>query len=285
MHRSGSTARIITSLCFAAVCAMSSAAQSQPDSQAGAQLGEQSALAGKQAQGANTQKTTETSPSELTMFVNGTLINAELTGSLDSKKVKPGDAINARTVTDLKTNDGRTVLPKGTKITGHVTQASARGAGQPESSLGLVFDKAILKSGQEIPLNASVQAVGAPSSSSFDTNQASTGEPAGGSRPVPGSGVQGMSQGTSRGGSINGASSTSNGIDDPSAGANPSNTGNANAGQWDANTRGVVGLHNLSLNTAVGSTGQSAVIKSTGKNVHLDSGTRLLLVTGPVASH
>src|ERR1700692_4024891 len=157
MYRLGSTTKIITSLSFAAVCAIGSAAQSQPDSQAGAQLGEQSALAGKQAQGANTQKTTETSPTELTTFVTGTLINSELTGSLDSKKVKPGDAINARTVTDLKTNDGRTVLPKGTKIIGHVTQASARGAGQPESSLGLIFDKAILKSGQATPLTASVQ--------------------------------------------------------------------------------------------------------------------------------
>ena len=101
---------------------------------------------------------------------------------------------------------------------------------------------------------------------------------------MPGSGVQGSSQGTSRGGSINGASSTSNGLDDPSAGANPSNTGNANAGHWDANTRGVVGLHNLSLNSA-GGDAQGSVLKSTGKTVKLDGGTRLLLVTGAVAPH
>jgi hypothetical protein len=204
----------------------------------------------------------------------------ELTGSLDSKKAKPGDVVNARTVSDLKTNDGRTVLPKDTKIVGHVTQASARGAGQPESSLGLVFDKAILKSGQEIPLNAAVQAVGAPPSNAFD-NQAPAGEPIGGSRPAaPGGGVQSGSQ-ASRGGSINGASSSPNGIGDPSVGANPSNTEKSNAGQWDSNTRGVVGLHNMSLNAE----GQGSVIKSTGKNVHLDKETKLLLVTGAVASH
>src|ERR1700732_4965777 len=107
MYRLGFTKKIITSLCFAALCAMGSAAQSQPDSQAGAQLGEQSALAGKQAQGANTQKTTEKSPTEVTTFVAGTLINAELASSLDSKKVKAGDTVNARTATDLKTTDGR----------------------------------------------------------------------------------------------------------------------------------------------------------------------------------
>ena len=283
MYKLGSTAKIITSLSFAAFCAIGSAAQSQPDSQAGAQLGEQSALAGKQAQGAYTQKSTETSPTELTTFVAGTLINAELNGSLDSKKVKPGDAVNAHTATDLKTNDGRIVLPKGTKIIGRVTQASARGAGGPESSLGLVFDKAILKSGQEIPLNAAVQAVGAAPSGSFD-NSLPAGEPLGGTRPAaPGGGVQGTSQGTSRGGTVNGASSTPNGIGDPSAGVNsPPNTESVNSGQWDANTRGVVGLHNLSLNAA--GEGQGSVIKSTGKNVKLDSGTRLLLVTGAVPS-
>ena len=83
---------------------------------------------------------------------------------------------------------------------------------------------------------------------------------------------------------MNGASSTPNGMGDPSAGTNPPNTGNANAGQWDANTRGVVGLHNLSLNSA-GGEAQGSVLKSSGKNVHLDSGTRLLLVTGAVAGH
>src|SRR6202171_2841387 len=192
MYRLGFTAKIISSVWFADICAVGLAAQSQPDSQAGAQLGEQSALGGKQAQGANTQKTTETSPNELTTFVAGTIINAELTGSLDSKKVKPGDAVNARTTTDLKSADGRTILPRGTKIIGHVTQASARNAGQPDSSLGLVFDKAILKNGQEIPLNAAgVQALGAPPSSAFDTNQSPAGEPtAAGSRSAPGNSGQ-----------------------------------------------------------------------------------------------
>jgi hypothetical protein len=285
MYRLRSTSKIIILLSFAAVYAISVGAQSQPDSQAGAQLGEQSALAGKQAQGANTQKTTETSPNELTTFVAGTLISAELTSSLDSKKVKPGDAVNARAETDLKSTDGRIILPKATKISGHVTQASARNAGQPDSSLGLVFDKAILKSGQEILLNAAgVQALGAPPSSSFDTNQAPAGEPAGGTRGAPGNG----GQATSRGGGGMGAPPSApapRSTDDPYGGANPPDPGNANAGRWDANTRGVVGLRNLSLNTAAGSNEQGSVITSTGKNVHLDSGTRLLLVTGAVASH
>jgi len=83
---------------------------------------------------------------------------------------------------------------------------------------------------------------------------------------------------------MNGASSTPNGIGDPSVGANSADTTNSNAaGQWDGNTRGVVGMRNLSLNAA--GEGQGSVIKSNGKNVKLDSGTRLLLVTGAVAPH
>jgi hypothetical protein len=276
MYRLKFIANIITALCFAAVCTMGVAAQSQPDSQAGAQLGEQSALAGKQGQGANTQKTTEKSPSEVTTFAAGTLINAELAGSLDSKKVKPGALVNARAASDLKTADGRIILAKGTKIVGHVTQASAKSAGQPDSTLGLAFDKAILKNGQEIPLNAAVQAVGASPSSAYD-NQAPGGAPAG---PAPGSAAGAP---TLRGnGGMNGGASAPTRTADPSAGVSSPDATNSNAGPWDPNTHGVVGLRNLSLNSAGG--GQGSVITSTGKNVHLDSGTRLILVTGAATS-
>jgi hypothetical protein len=85
---------------------------------------------------------------------------------------------------------------------------------------------------------------------------------------------------------MNGASSASAAgrTEDPyGSGANPPDAGNANTGSWDANTRGAVGMRNLSLNAA--SDGKGSVINSTAKNVHLDSGTRLLLVTGAVASH
>jgi hypothetical protein len=282
MYRLESTAKIITALCFAAVCAIGSVAQSQPDSQAGAQLGEQSALAGKQAQGENTQKATEKSPNEVTAFITGTVIDAELTSSLDSKKVKPGDTVKARAASNLKSADGRTILPKGTNIIGRVTQASARSAGQPESSLSLVFDKAILKNGPEITLNAGVQAVGAPPSSAFHTNQPATAERPVGAATGPGNGGP-VNRGN---GGMGGASSApaAGRTDDPyPGGVNPPDAGNANTGQWDANTRGVVGLHSLSLNPA--GDGKGSVITSTGKNVRLDSGTRLLLVTGTVASH
>jgi hypothetical protein len=288
MFRIGSIANITTkmtiTLCFAAVCAMFSAAQSQPDAQAGAQLGEQSALAGKQAQGANVQKTTEKSESGATSLAAGTAISAELTSSLDSKKLKAGDEVKARTTDALKSTDGRTILPKGAQLTGHITQASARGKGQADSSLGLVIDKAILKNGQEIPLNVAIQAVAAPVNS-LDANSSYNEAPMGAGAPA-----QQTDRGTMTGstpnnvpGTLNGTTAAAGGAVDNTVNSTTGVAGNAAgvanaAGQFNANSRGVVGLNNLSLSAASGATAEGSVLTSPGKNVHLDSGTRLLLV-------
>jgi hypothetical protein len=275
MKNFGASAKFIAAICLTAGCGMNAAAQSQPDSQAGAQSGEQAALAGREQQGANTQKTTETSPSNVTRFVTGTLINAELASSIDSKKVKQGEAVTARTAEDIKSTDGRTILPKGTKIDGRVTQASARGAGSQESSLGLIFDTATLKSGEKIPLNARIQAVGAAQGSAQDMTQVPNGEPMGGSARGPGNGATAASPGT---GMNRGTPSGPSGVDGSTD--NAMGTSNSNGpGQWNANTKGVVGMRNLSLNSA-GADG--SVISSTGKNVKLDGGTRLILITQDV---
>src|SRR5258708_33896049 len=90
-------------------------------------------------------------------------INRTSKSSSDSKKAKPGQEITAHTVEAVKSTDGRTILPNGTKLIGHVTKASARSNGQGESILAIQFDKAMLKGGQEVPLNnVVIQAIAAP---------------------------------------------------------------------------------------------------------------------------
>src|SRR5215475_13090699 len=93
-------------------------------------------------------------------LASGTAANAVLSQSIDAKKNKPGDPVTART-TEATKSDGKVVIPKGAKLVGHVTEAKARTKGQSESTLGVVFDKAVLKSGEEVPLNMTVQAIGA----------------------------------------------------------------------------------------------------------------------------
>jgi hypothetical protein len=51
------------------------------------------------------------------------------------------------------------------------------------------------------------------------------------------------------------------------------------AGQLSADSRGVFGLPGIGLTSATTGSAMAAIITSTGKNVHLDSGTQLLLVT------
>ena len=56
------------------------------------------------------------------------------------------------------------------------------------------------------------------------------------------------------------------------------------AGQLTSNSRGVFNLNGVSLSSALSSDTQGSVIASAGKNVHLDSGTHMLLVTQAAAS-
>ena len=89
---------------------------------------------------------------------NGSKIDATLATSLDAKRSKPGDEVEARAAEDVK-QDGKVVLKKGTRLVGHVTQAQARAKGQTQSQLGILFDHAVLKNGKEVPFNASIQAL------------------------------------------------------------------------------------------------------------------------------
>src|SRR5579859_323293 len=91
---------------------------------------------------------------------SGTNVQAELTKSLDAKKAKAGDEVTAKVTQDVKSN-GQVVVRKGSKLIGHVTEAKARSQESSESNLGIAFDRAILKDGQEVAFNAVIQAVAA----------------------------------------------------------------------------------------------------------------------------
>ena len=69
------------------------------------------------------------------------------------------------------------------------------------------------------------------------------------------------------------------------AGATRGSLGGLNAaGQLTSNSQGVFGLNGVNLSSAVASNTQGSLITSTSKNVHLDSGTQLLLVVQGQAS-
>src|SRR5258707_13826764 len=129
MYRAG------ISIAVGALFAVGAAAQSETSAQAGAQAGGQASVqAGKtQAQGGASSSTSAAAGAQngqaKAAVANGTAFNAELNSPVDSKKCKPGDEVNARTTEAVKA-EGKTVIPKGAKLVGHVTQASARAKGE-----------------------------------------------------------------------------------------------------------------------------------------------------------
>jgi len=204
----------------------------------------------------------------------GTAINAQLNSSVDSKKAKAGDEVEAHTTEEIK-YAGRTIVPQGTRLEGHVTEATARSKGHSGSTLAIQFDKAIPKKGEEISLNVALVAIAAPQS------DVSGGLPGSGSDPVVGAGAPtaaGSPMGTGR--TPTSAPGTPSYPAGGAAGATTESNGSA---QLPANSRGVYGLKDLKLMAASANGGQTTVITSSGKNVRLNSGTRLLLVAQPEA--
>src|SRR5499433_3908731 len=138
--------------------AASAGAQTQEGAQAGAAAsGQASAQASPHGAQATAKGNSSTNASAQgtqgsAALVDGTAFNATLDKPIDSKKSKAGEPVTAHTTEPVKSG-GKTIIPKGTKMMGHVTQASARANGQADSQLGIVFDKAVMKDGQEMPMN------------------------------------------------------------------------------------------------------------------------------------
>src|ERR1051326_3746682 len=127
---------------------------------------------------------------------SGVILRAELSKSLDAKKAKPGDEVTAKVTQDVMAN-GRVMVRKGSKLIGHVTEAQARTKDNPESHLGIAFDRAVLKNGQQMTLNASLQALAAAPhvASPVSDEGPGLGPPAGAPEPAsgrPGVGVGGV---------------------------------------------------------------------------------------------
>jgi hypothetical protein len=201
----------------------------------------------------------------------GTIIPVELSKTLDAKKVKANDKIEARTAMDLLSH-GQIIIPRNAKVIGHVTEAKAHSKQSPDSVVGITFDRVLMKDGRELPLQAAVQAIGRP----LQTSLPVAGDDSMGSSPggIP-SATQGQ-RGTMSGTSSPTPPSYPGGY--PSRGASGTSqdqTGpvGTSVSPLGSTSQGVVGMRGLSLN----SSGATSVLSSNTDNVHLDSGSQLIL--------
>jgi hypothetical protein len=231
---------------------------------------------------------------------SGTTFEAELSKSVEAKKCKPGDRVEAKATKDVKSSaDGQVIVPKGSRIVGRVTEAKARGEGQAESSLGILFEKAVTKDGREIPLNVVIQAVAASHStlaaesaahdSMAMTSTAGSAAGSGSARAGGGGLVGGV---TSTAGGAVGATTGAVGGVGQTAGATLGATTQTGAGvtgavggvggldatgNFTSSSSGVLGLRGLALQSESAGAASGSVISSSTQNVRLDSGTRFLL--------
>jgi hypothetical protein len=227
---------------------------------------------------------------------SGTSLQAELTKSLDAKKAKPGDEVSAKLTQDVKEN-GKVVLHKGSKLVGHVTEAQAKSKENAESKLGLVFDKAVLKGGEEVAFNGVIQAVAPPVQGALsvagDENSSLSGGMGSGSSMGgghSGGGIAPIGAATSAAGSTVGAvGNTAGSVTNSTGAVNGAvnrTAGVAANGALNSAAHGVVGMQGVDLNTAAAGSAQGSVISSASRNIKLDSGTQMVLqVTGSAAAH
>jgi hypothetical protein len=175
---------------------------------------------------------------------------AALTQTLDSSKLKEGDAVELETVGAFKLPDGR-LVSKGTKLEGHVVAAKARSKGDSESQLTIAFDKLKLTSEKELSLKGDVQAVFPRPDDQLDPSitGAATTASGGSMKGGAGGGDVGM-------------------ITQPRQG---SDMGSSTKPQPVMNTSavGVQGIHDLSL--------ENGVLTSKGKSVKLGRGLRMVI--------
>jgi hypothetical protein len=218
---------------------------------------------------------------------SGAMTNAVLSGSLDAKKAKPGDPVTAKTSEQTTTADG-VVIPKGTKLMGHVTEAKATGKGEGESALGFTFDRAVLKDGREIPLQGTVRALAAAEGAASAADSGAALEGAGTARGTAGNTAGGALGGV--GGTVGGALGTTGRVAGGvtgSVGSGVGATGRVLSGSAGAvggvNSRGMLGTESQGvfglrgMNLTQSAAGSGSLVTSTGRNVQLESGTRMLL--------
>jgi hypothetical protein len=238
-------------------------------------------------------------------------VTGELESKLDSKSATVGEPVVLKTTEKMKTADGF-VIPKGSRLIGHVTEVHAHAKGHEQSSMGLAFDRAELKNGQSFAIHSVIESVG-PSAAALEA-QSMAGEdafagPAGGGMAAgggamggggaavgrPGGGLIGGGAGmvggaaSSVGGVGSGVASNAGGALNAGGGAIDA-TGNlagnaaANVGRGvngSAGAVGALGAHATAIpgvmldSNAVA--GASGFFTAARQNIHFDSGTQMVL--------
>ena len=221
-----------------------------------------------------------------------TSVQTELTGKVDSKSAVVGQEVLAKTSQSTRLADG-TALPKGTKLVGHVTEVQAHTKEEAGAILGLSFDRAELKGGQSLALRGVMQAVAPPPTIAANDGMDQAGSmgtvgptaapmgggasASGGTRGTLGGGgglVPVRAVGQTAGGALGGVAA-----DTRMAGQTVTDTtgrATASAGETVSAAAHATSLPGVLLSNST-SSNSSGRLTASGRNISLDSGTRITL--------
>lgn len=244
--------------------------------------------------------------------VQATEVSAVLNKRIDSKNAKVGDEVMAKTTSEAKLANG-TKIPKGSRLTGHVTEVEPKSHDNRNGLVAFAFDHAVLRDGQQIPVHVLMRAMAAPAPVDAGANMSddmmgggnagmmapgASAAPGGGgvvrSAGGPASGANGVLRGTTgmaadAGGTL-GANAAS-GLDATAARARDSlgrdtTVVGGMAGSSTSFSGTVANLSGVMFTTvhasgsgASGSAGASTatLVTARGRNVSLDSGTQMTM--------
>jgi len=193
---------------------------------------------------------------------------ATLTKSLESKSATVGQELALKTIGDVVVN-GEVVIPTGSRLLGHVTRAVTRGKEEPQSVLEIVMDKAVIKGGEEIPLQAIIVAVAAPRDGSLSS------DPTYGMMRSNEPKMVGVRPSSS---SSSGELSASSKVASTAAVATAELRGRMDEPpRLNENSQGALGYEGLSISWHLMAPPPLTVFASDGKNVKLEAGTQMLL--------
>jgi hypothetical protein len=208
----------------------------------------------------------------------GTAFNASLVDTLDTRKLKAGDPVTAETSEDVSYQRCM-IFPKGTKIVGHVVRVTSGGRGRTGSAIFIQFDKASVKDGQEVILDAGIQALAVGAVAPMPSGAPKTGAT---SAQVP------VVQDSAGSKESSDALVVSTLYQEPRStlrppvvrGLEPAGEFNSD-GLFTADSKGAFGRPDLKVYTPTSEGSHGSVLVSSRKNMHLDAGTHLLLVVQP----
>jgi hypothetical protein len=231
----------------------------------------------------------QTPPAPVTAPLSiGTAFNATLTDALDTRKARPGDLVTAETAEDV--NYQRSVIfPKGTKVVGHIVRATSGGRGRAGSALFVQFDKVLLKDGQEVILNAGIQALAVGAVAPLSDTEA--GKDAGTSAGLNAPARSFADQAEPTAAEVTNEDRplvVSTIYDNPRQRlraplfAAPAAEGELNSdGMFTPESKGAFGRPDVKVYTPTSEGSHGTVLLSVKKHMRLESGTRLLLVVQP----